>query len=276
MFELDTIEPANKNWTAQKIIINGIQGLGKTTFAGTFEKPILVRTEDGAGALDIPTFPDLVKEFAHMEAVIKALHGDNDFKTCILDSLDWLEPIVFRKQIEFEPKSEKGKEIKTIEDYGFGKGYTKVLDWWRYIMGGLDSLRLNKGMNIVLVAHTEIKRHEPPDSDPYDRYQIKLHKHASALWQEWADMVLFANYKTSVRKADAGFNKTKTRGIGDGERVVYTETRPAYLAKNRWGLPPEIYIGQDKTWGAFHEALAECTNNRYIVPVINNDDIDNV
>lgn len=276
MFELNTIEPANKHWTAQKVIINGIQGLGKSTFACTFEKPILVRTEDGAGALNVPTFPDLVKEFSHMKTVIEELHKSSKFKTCVIDSIDWLEPIVFKKQIEFEPKSEKGKEIKTIEDYGFGKGYTKVLDWWRYIMGGLDSLRLNKGMNIVLVAHTEIKRHEPPDSDPYDRYQIKLHKHASSLWQEWADMVLFANYKTSICRTDTGFNKTKTRGVGDGERVLYTETRPAYLAKNRWGLPPEIYIGQDKTWGSFHKALAESTNGRYVIPATINDNIDNL
>ena len=79
-------------------------------------------------------------------------------------------------------------------------------------------------------------------------------------------MVLFCNYKTHTRKADVGFDKKVVRGVGSGERVVFTEERPAYLAKNRWGLPPEIYIGQDKTWTAFHEALSECTKDRYQLP----------
>lgn len=266
MFSLDSIEPANATWKPQKIIICGVQGLGKGTFGSTFEKPILVRTEDGAGALSIPTFPDMVEDFAGMEAVINTLHGEHDFKTLLIDSLDWMEPVVWAKQIEEEPLTDKDKPVTDIESYGYGKGFNKVLTWWRYLMGGFNSLRFNKNMEIVLISHTEIKRYDPPDSDPYDRYQIKLHKSAAALWQEWADMVLFCNYKTRIQKTDVGFNKTSNRGTGSGERVIFTEERPAYLAKNRWGLPPEIYIGQDKTWAAFHEALSLCTEGRYSVP----------
>lgn len=268
MFSLDSIEPANTNWKPQKIIICGVQGLGKGTFGSTFEKPILVRTEDGAGALSIPTFPDMVEDFAGMEAAINTLHQEHNFKTLLIDSLDWMEPVIWAKQIEEEPLTEKDKPVIDIESYGYGKGFIKALAWWRYIMGGFNSLRFNKNMEIVLISHTEIKRYDPPDSDPYDRYQIKLHKLAAALWQEWADMVLFCNYKTHTRKAEVGFDKKIVRGVGAGERVIFTEERPAYLAKNRWGLPPEIYIGQDKTWAAFHEALSLCTEGRY--PVLSN------
>ena len=259
MFDLNSIEPANANWKPQKIIICGVQGLGKGTFGSTFEKPILVRTEDGAGALSIPTFPDMVEDFAGMEAVINTLHGEHDFKTLMIDSIDWMEPVVWKQTCRIHDK-------ESIEAFGYGKGYMEAMTQWRYLMGGFDSLRLNKGMDVVLISHTEIKRFDSPDIEPYDRYQIKLHKHAAALWQEWADMVLFCNYKTHTRKADVGFDKKVVRGIGSGERVVFTEERPAYLAKNRWGLPPEIYIGQDKTWVAFHEALSLCTEGRYSVP----------
>ena len=265
-FTLDAIQPANKHWQPQKILIYSVQGLGKTTFASTFEKPIIIRTEDGAGAIDVPTFPNLVTTFGDMEEAITALHGEHEFKTVVIDSLDWLEPIVWAKQMEMAPFSEKGREIKTIEDYGFGKGYAMSLDWWRYLMGGFDSLRLTKGMNIVLLAHSEVKRYDSPESDPFDRYGIKLHKGAFALWQEWSDMNLFCNYKTRIHSADVGFNKEVKRGEGSGERVIYTEERPAYLAKNRWGLPPEIYIGQDKTWSAFHQALHKATGERYPLP----------
>ena len=265
-FTLDSIIQANATWQPQKILLYSVQGLGKTTFASTFDTPIFIRTEDGASALDVPTFPNIITTFDEMEAAITALHGEHPFKTVVLDSLDWLEPIIYAKQIATMPFSEKGREVKNIEDYGFGKGYAMALDWWRYLMGGFDSLRFNRGMQIVLIAHSEVKRYDSPETDPYDRYGIKLHKGAFALWQEWADMVLFANYRTSIHAADVGFNKEIKRGEGAGERVVYTEERPAYLAKNRWGLPPEIYIGKDKSWGAFHRSLHKATNGRYQLP----------
>lgn len=265
-FNLENIVPANSFFQPQKILVYSVQGLGKTTFGSTFESPILARTEDGAAALDIATFPKVMETFQDLEDAITALHGEHPYKTFVLDSIDWLEPIIWGKQISAMGQSEKGKEIKNIEDYGYGKGYAMALDWWRFVMGGLDSLRHNMGMTIVLIAHSEIKRYDSPDTDPYDRYGIKLHKGAFALWQEWADMVLFANYKTKIKKTDVGFNKEVKRGEGAGERVIYTEERPAFLAKNRWGLPAEIYIGQDKTWAAFHRALNQATNGRYELP----------
>jgi hypothetical protein len=262
MFDLNTIHSATAEWKPQKIVLYGPQGLGKTTFGATFPAPILARTEDGAGNVNIQTFP-LIKTFEDMEAVINALHGDHKFQTLFIDSLDWLEPMVWNKLIRERPTTDKGMEVKNIEDYGYGKGYQMVDGWWRYLMGGFDSLRINKGMNIVISAHSEVKQHTPPEADPYDRYQIKVHKRASEIWQEWADMVLFCNYKTRIVKADAGFNREVRRGTGTGERVIFTEERPAYRAKNRWGLPAEIIIGQDKSWSGFHRALNEATGGRY-------------
>ena len=267
-FTLNAITPANKSWQPQKILVYGVQGLGKSKFGSTFENPIFIRTEDGAAALNVPTFPELVTTFAQMEEAITALHGEHPYKTVVLDSLDWLEPLIYAKQILSMPHTEKGKEVKNIEDYGFGKGYSMALDWWRYLMGGMDSLRFNKGMNVVLIAHSEVKRYDSPESDPYDRYGIKLHKGAFALWQEWADMVLFCNYRTRIHSAEVGFNKEIKRGEGSGERVIFTEERPAYLAKNRWGLSSEIYIGQDKTWAAFHKELHKATGDRYPMPSV--------
>lgn len=274
MFDLESTVMSDEGWEPQRIIVSGVQGLGKGTFAATFEKPFLLRTEDGAGNIHVPTFPKVAEDFSEIESGIEALHGEHEYKTLILDSLDWLEPIIWDRLKETEPLSEKGKKIHDIEDYGFGKGYKKCLVWWRHIMGGLDSLRLTKGMNIIIISHTEVKRHEPPESEPYDRYQIKLYKSAASLWQEWADVVLFCNFKTSVQKADLGFGKEKARGTGSGERVIYTEERPSFLAKNRWGLPPDIHIGKDKTWAAFHAALSVSTQGRYQVPTTKGENAD--
>lgn len=267
MFDLTSIEPANTRWIPPKIVLYGPRGIGKTSFSTTFEKPILFRAEDGAGAFDIPTFPEVATRFNDIINAIEALHGDHPHKTAIFDTLDWMEPLVWAHQIEQRPTDEKGNPVSNIEDYGWGKGFSFVDEWWRMIMGGLDSLRINKGMSILLIAHAEVKVYNSPTSDPYDRYQIKIHKRASELWQEWSDMTLFVNFKTIIKKAGkSDFNK-KSRGEGLGERIIYTEERPAYIAKNRWDLPPEIYIGKDKTWSKFHECLSEATEGRYINPL---------
>lgn len=261
MFDLTNITSASATWAPQKILAYGVQGLGKTTFGCTFEAPILLRIEDGAAAIDVPTFPGLAASLDDIYEAINALHGEHPYRTLVVDSLDWMEPLIWANTCA-------RLEIASIEKAGYGKGYVEADADWRMVMGGFDSLRLNKGMTIVLVAHAEIKKFEPPDGDPYDRYQIKLHKRAWALWQEWADMVLFANYKSRTIKTKDGGTKgeSKYRAEGSGERVLYTDERPAYLAKNRWGLPHEIYIGQDKTWAAFHQALSQATGGRYALP----------
>jgi hypothetical protein len=273
---LENILPANHEWRAVKCLIYGPQGLGKTTFGATFESPILARTEDGANAIDVPTFPGLICEgieqegpnqgniikgsgFYNMLGVINALHGDHQYKTLLIDSLDWLEPLIWSRTC-----ARCGQE--TIEGFGYGKGYIEADSEWRYIMGGLESLRINKGMNIVLIAHSEVKNYAAPDTESYDRYQIKLHKRAFALWQEWVDMVLFCKYRTVIEKTEKGFNQEQRRGTGSGERIIHTEERPAFLAKNRWSLPPEIYVGTDKKWSTFHKAMNEATNGRYPIP----------
>lgn len=256
-FDLASIARTGGEFRPQRILIYGVQGLGKTTFGCTFEAPILLRTEDGAGALDVPAFPQVANDYQNIVDAIQSLHGEHPYKTLVLDSLDWMEPLVWAKTCV-----ELG--IARIEDAGYGKGYTAADDNWRFILGGLDSLRHTRGMTIVIVAHAEVKTHQPPDGEPYDRYQIRIQKRSFALWQEWADMVLFCNYdRRIVGDAKKG---EKRRAEGNGDRVIFTEERPYYLAKNRWGLPAKITIGQDRKWAAFHQALGAATSGAYALP----------
>ena len=95
-------------------------------------------------------------------------------------------------------------------------------------------------MSVFIIAHSEVKRYDAPDSEPYDRYIPKLHKGAAALLQEVSDIVLFATYRMQTVKSEVGFGKKVTRAVGGGDRVLYTEERPAYLAKQRYNLPPAI------------------------------------
>lgn len=255
---LNTIRPANAVFPPQKILIYGVQGIGKNTFASTFKAPVLLQIEDGSAALDIPAFP-LVTKFQDIADIINALHGDHQYKTLIVDTADWMEPLLWAACCEHH-----GKE--SIESFGYGKGYIEVDRWWRHVMSGLDSLRHAKGMDIVVLAHSEVKRVEPPDSDPYDTYQLKMQKRAFSLWAEWSDMTLFLNYKIQIHKTKTGINEERTRATGTGDRAIYTSERPAWKAKSRWPLPDEILIGKDKGWKSFHEQLEAATGGRYVSP----------
>ena len=231
---------------APRILAYGVAGVGKTTFATSAEKPVVVPTEDGLGNIQVPHFP-LARSFdAVMEALAALYSEPHDYKTLVIDSVDWLDPLVWARAC-------KDNRWASIEEPGYGKGYIAALDLWRQYLDGLNALRDERNMTVIQIAHTDIKRFDSPEHEPYDRYVIKLHARASALLQEHSDVVLFANYRISTVKSDVGFNKKVTRALGSGERVLYTAERPAFLAKNRYGLPDVLPLD----WQAFAAAMPQ-------------------
>ncbi|PZF78244.1 oxidoreductase [Aestuariivirga litoralis] len=230
--------------TPPAIIVHGVAGVGKTTFAAGSDKAVAVCTEDGLGTLKLPHFP-LARSFEEVIEALAALHAEpHEHRTLVVDSLDWLEPLIWQHACKINNWS-------TIEEPGYGKGYIAALDLWRQYLDWINALREDRRMMVVQLAHTDIKRFDSPEHEPYDRYVIKLHARAAALLQEHADIVLFANYRISTVKSDVGFNKKVTRALGSGERVLYTAERPAFLAKNRYGLPDVLPLD----WDAFAAAM---------------------
>ena len=248
---LKNIRKANAVVPPKKILMYGVAGIGKTTVGSTFESPILLPIEDGASAVDIDAFP-VVRTYQDIIDAITALHEEHSYRTLVFDSLDWAENLVWEETCRINGKP-------SIESFGYGKGYTEASRQWMVILGGLDSLRANKGMDILLLAHSEIKTVTPPDSDSYDRYQMKLHKRALGLWSEYVDFIWFLTYKISLKKEDKGFGNDRVRAVGAGDRVIYTSERPAWDAKSRWKMPDEVFIGHDATYSALHKALEEAT-----------------
>jgi hypothetical protein len=214
-----------------RLLVYGTHGIGKTTLGQDAPAPVFLQTEESE--VGVPTFGILKTYDAVMEAIAALYSEGHDFQTVCLDSLDWLEPLVWRETC-------RRNKWGTIEDAGFGKGYLAALDVWREVLDGFAALRDEKGMGVIFLAHAEIKRFDSPETEPYDRYQIKLQPRASALVQEHVDCVLFANYRVSTVKSDAGFNKKAVRGVGGGDRLLYTTERPAFLAKNRYAMPDSV------------------------------------
>ena len=229
-----------------RVLIHGVAGVGKTNFAAGADAPVFVMTEDGLGTLQVPHFP-LARSYAEVvEALDALLAEEHDFRTVVIDSVDWLEPLIWAETC-------RRHGWPSIESPGYGKGYAEALNVWRECIDLLNALRNGKGMAVIQIAHTDIKRFDSPEHEPYDRYGIKLQSRAAALLQEHSDVVLFANYQISIAKADVGFNKKVTRALGKGERVMHTSERPAFLAKNRYGLPDTLPLD----WKAFVAAMPQ-------------------
>lgn len=201
-------------------------------------------TEDGLSNITGPRFPLLSSYGSIMQAIGELCEGEHQFGTAIIDSVDWLEPLVWKQVCDCNPKN--GMPAKSIEDYGYGKGYGMAGPLWQDILDGLNYLRTDRGMHIILIGHCKVEKFENPETEAYDRYAPRLHKVASALVQEWCDEVLFASYKVFTRETDEGFQRKRTRGIGSSERVIRTVEQPFCQAKNRLGLPDELPLVWDE------------------------------
>ena len=168
-----------------RFLIYGTEGIGKSTTASQAPKPIFIQTEDGLGQIECDSFP-LARSFGDVIAAMSALHAEkHDYQTVVIDSLDWLERLIWDVLCE-----QYG--VSSIEkvDGGYAKGYTHALTQWREILNGLDALRSDRGMCVILLAHSRVEKFEDPEHSAYDRYSPRLHKHANALVTEWTDAVL--------------------------------------------------------------------------------------
>lgn len=232
-----------------RIILYGDNGIGKTTFAAGAPNPVMIQTEDGIGELEIPRFP-LAKTYDEVKASLETLVNENhDFQTVEIDSMDWMERLIFKKVCE-----DKGKD--SIEEIGYAKGYTFALKYWDEIIDLLDRLRDEKQMIILLLGHVQTKRFDPPDGDSYDRYRFDMHDKSSSVLLDWADCVLFAKYKVFTKKSGDGFNQRSQAVAPPGEdRFLYTQERPSHWAKNRYSLPYEIPFRKEDSWKTFMDAL---------------------
>lgn len=228
-----------------KLLLYGIPGIGKSTFASKMPDPIFIQTEDGVGEIDCAKFP-LAESFTHVLDQLASLYSEpHEYRTVVIDTLDWLEKLVWKSCCERH-------HVKNIEDVagGYAKGYTYCLEEWAEITRRLDVLH-DRGMLVCLLAHCKVERFEDPENPSYDRYSPRLNKHAAAIFVEWASAVLFATRKISTRKEKGGFNKERAiaSGVGNdgGERVLRTVGGPACIAKNRYGIGGELPL----EWSSF-------------------------
>ncbi len=247
---LDTIQTGPQE-RPRRVLVYGTQGIGKSTFAANAPKPIFIQTEDGIDGIHCSRFPQAQNFDEVMQALGDLYAEEHVFKTVVIDSLDWLEKLIWAEVC-------KRRGVESIDDIGYAKGYSFALTYWREFLDGLAALRNDKGLSIIFIAHAKIETFQNPETESYDRYCPNLHKHVAALVQEWCDEVFFATYKVHTKNTDEGFNKKRAQGIGTGERVMRTCERPAHLAKNRLDLPEELPL----EWAAYAHFVTESTQQK--------------
>lgn len=225
--------------SAQKVIIYGPEGIGKSHFASKFPNPVFIDTEGSTKYMDVARLPNpsswtmILEEVKHIKA------NPQLCDTLIIDTADWAERLCIEHLCARDKKD-------GLEGWGYGKGYTYLGEEFGRLLDALTEL-IDLNINVVIVAHALMRKFEQPDElGAYDRWELKLQKKTAPLVKEWADMVLFANYKTHVVNVDGqGAQKGKNKVQG-GKRVMYTSHHPCWDAKTRFDLLPELPLDFDE------------------------------
>ena len=219
--------------SAKKVVIYGPEGIGKSTLASRFPDPVFIDTEGSTKELDVARYP-VPMSWNDIITDVEDTAAEAPCKTLIIDTADWAEQFCIKAVCQ-------KNGVGGVEDFGYGKGYVYVSETFAELLRACDKC-IEAGINVVFTAHAMMRKFEQPDEmGAYDRWEMKLSKKVAPLLKEWADMVLFCNYKTDVITDQ----NTKSKKATGGRRVVYTSHHPCWDAKNRYGLPDQLEMSFD-------------------------------
>lgn len=236
---------------AKKVVVYGPEGIGKSTFASKFPDPVFIDTEGSTNDMDVARLPRPTSWTMLLEEIEYIKKTPGVCKTLVIDTIDWAEQLCVEAICAKHGKS-------GIEDFGYGNGYVYTKEEFGRFLNRLTDL-IEVGINVVLTAHAQLRKFEQPDEmGAYDRWELKLGKktqsQTSPLVKEWADMLLFCNYKTYSVAVDDKGKKHKAQG---GKRIMYTSHHPCWDAKNRYSLPEECEFDYSVISEIIEQASAE-------------------
>jgi hypothetical protein len=243
-------EPTNGS-AGLRIIINGVEGVGKTTLAAYSQNPVIVMAPNETGVTTLYDFgliPDVgtvkVNDWTDLLAKIDRLES-SDHATIAIDALGGFERLCHEHVCVHEFKGDWGEK----GFLAYHKGYEIALSEWLKLLQRLDKLRM-AGKNVLLLSHVKVKNFRNPLGSDFDRYVADCHEKTWGITHKWADCVLFYTFFTVVKN---------DKGVGGTTRVMYANRTDAYDAKNRFGLPDVIDVPDDReqAWNTIWNLIQE-------------------
>lgn len=251
-----------------RVLLHGVDGIGKTSFAKHAPDPLFLCAEKNESDLPawIPSlspssWPEVLED---VRALLKDPMGRKSF---VVDTIDWLEPMIVKYICTRDNNLCKGKLLLPdgrpyMEGYGYHGG-SVLAGEWEHFLGLLEQLRSDHGVNIVLLAHSGRTRFRNASGMDYDLIGPKIHRQCTDLVCEWPETVLYAEYyKTPVEMPDERRPNSKGKMISSGDRICWTQHQGAHRAKNRSSMPAQMKL----SWHEFAKyALADLESLRHQV-----------
>ena len=221
--------------TPRRTLVYGTPGVGKSTFAAGAVNPLFIPVEDGIDDIDVDRVNKIVDVDQMMQVLRDVVSDEHDYKTLVIDSLSALETLIHAKVC-------KKYDVDSIEvaGGGYGKGYVEALNDFIGILNALEYIRVEKDMNIVLIAHDTVELDPSPSTNSFQKYYPRLHKRARQKITEWCDEVLFAYFQVFTAQEDQGFSKKVTKAKGSQRMLLCDGAKGWAKAKNRLGMPEQV------------------------------------
>lgn len=220
-----------------RVLGYGAEGVGKSTFATGAPRPIWLGAEGGTVALDVERLPEPKTWDEAMASLSDVRNDAHDFKTLVLDPLNWLEPLNWAKVT---------KGVGSIEDLGYGKGYIAAVQHWRAMLAEVSAIWSERHMNVIVLAHATLREHPNPSGATWPQWVPAIDKRAVGTWTQWVDHVLYMQVETVALKGE----DKRTLGQTTGLRIAHAAPSGGWLAKSR-GLPESFPL----SWASMVEAL---------------------
>lgn len=257
---VDILKPSSgRLQQAIRMAITGVNGVGKTTICADMPKCLFVDIEGGTKFLDVDrleakTYADVLDIFNQFKEV------KHDYKTLVLDSLDWFETIMEESIVAEAAQKKMG--IEDIADIPNFRGYSLSQSKMKSFLN-LCSEVVDTGVSVVLICHTAPKEvTNDPLIPAHQKWVLKLRDKNAGKVKEWCDFLLFATYDRAIEVKGEFFNK-QTTAKEKGERVMYTSGVDKFDAKSRVPLLNED--GEPVLplkWEAFKDAYKKAISNK--------------
>jgi len=246
------------------LVCYGPPGVGKTDWASRFPDPGFIIDPQEEGIRELVQFrrcpePVFIEEADNWERTLDLCNdiagGSYDIKTAVFDSLTGFEKLCFHHHCDEHFEGDwSSKGFYSYQQGPKNAAKTDIPEW----LDALNAIR-KAGINVVVIAHSQVKPYNNPEGPDFDRYSTVCDKETWQQIHRWSKCVLFYNYHIDL---DRKGPRTKAN-MENEARFIYTVWSPAYDAKNQWGLEPLIEGGEsgEEAFSNFAEAFRKASSN---------------